>query len=349
MGLIQKLRRGTGMSLRMTVAADPLLTKRIGGSGDIVDDLQWDVKLYLALNGAVHDAAVAAWGTKREYDYVRPITKIRYQGNLGQSSNPELPRYHENGLPLMEGMIEQITEESIAVGGKHRNAYENANQDADGSFRLNYRESEMIGRIVINAWNHEPDDKENEVSGTNWILAENWVPYQNDNFVTPAFAAYVSGHSTFSRAAAEVMAVFTGDEYFPGGIGESTFESDFLKFEKGPSEPITLQWATYFDAADEAGISRLWGGIHVPADDFAGRIMGSSIGVEAYEYATEHFVDPELQWHNRVFSMDANNDQQLSADDAIAIIEELNARNFSDAKTGAPSRSRRSSGAILRR
>ena len=36
----------------------------------------------------------------------------------------------------------------------------------------------------------------------------------------------------------------------------------------------TLQWATYADAADDAGISRLYGGIHIEADDFAGRRLG---------------------------------------------------------------------------
>ncbi|MGI9429310.1 MAG: DUF6851 domain-containing protein [Bythopirellula sp.] len=273
------------------VSDNNLLEKRIGGSGPIVDDLQWDVKLYLAMNGAVHDAAVAAWGAKREYDYVRPITKIRYQGGLGQSSDINLPHYHPDGLPLQEGLIEQITAASIAEGGKHRNAFLNANT-VDGFVieNFNVTEAEMVGKIAILAWNHEPSDPETELSGTDWILAENWVPFQMDNFVTPAFAAYVSGHSTFSRAAAEVMALFTGSEYFPGGLGEMTFDTDFLDFEVGPTEALTLQWASYFDAADEAGISRLWGGIHVPVDDFAGRIMGSVIGQDAFQYAMEHFA-----------------------------------------------------------
>jgi hypothetical protein len=47
-------------------ALDPEL--RIGGADPIVDRLEWDVKLYLALNGANHDAAVAAWGIKGYYD-----------------------------------------------------------------------------------------------------------------------------------------------------------------------------------------------------------------------------------------------------------------------------------------
>lgn len=267
-----------------------LAEKRIGGVGPIVDDLEWDTKLYLAMNGAVHDAAVAAWGAKREYDYVRPITKVRYQGGLGQSSDSGLPSYHPEGLPLEAGLIELITAESIAEGGKHRNAFINANTGPDGRLIPILGEEQLVGKVVIQAWNHEPIDPETELSGIDWILAENWVPFQQDNFVTPAFAAYVSGHSTFSRAAAEVMALFTGSEYFPGGLGEQTFSTDFLDFEIGPTEEITLQWATYVDAADEAGISRLWGGIHVPVDDFAGRVMGATIGIDAYRLATQRFA-----------------------------------------------------------
>lgn len=273
------------------VSDNPLTIKRVGGSGPIVDDLEWDTKLYLSLNGAVHDSAVAAWGVKREYDYSRPITMIRYMGSLGQSSTPsDITSYNPDGLPLEDGIVEVITAESIADGGKHRNAFLNANQDKSGRFILNYSESQFVGKIAIHAWNHEPDDPTTEVSGTDWILAENWVPFQQDNFVTPSFAAYVSGHSTFSRAAAEVMALFTGSEYFPGGLAEETFQmDDFLDFELGPNGDVTLQWATYFDAADEAGISRLWGGIHVAPDDFAGRIMGSGIGIDAYHFAQQYF------------------------------------------------------------
>ncbi len=273
------------------VSDNPLIIKKIGGNGPIVDDLEWDTKLYLSLNGALHDSAVAAWGAKREYDYSRPITMIRYMASLGQSSDPsDTSTYNVDGLPLEHGLVEVITAESIADGGKHRNAFWNANQNRNGQFILNYTESQFVGKIAIHAWNHEPTDPTTEVSGTDWILAENWVPFQQDNFVTPSFAAYVSGHSTFSRAAAEIMALFTGSEYFPGGLGQQTFlMDDFLDFELGPDGDVTLQWATYFDAADEAGISRLWGGIHVAPDDFAGRIMGSEIGRDAYFYAQQYF------------------------------------------------------------
>ena len=281
------------------VSDHPSLVKQIATSGPVVDDLEWDVKLGFSLNAAVHDSAVAAWGTKRQYDYVRPITMIRHMGSLGQSSDPNaLASYDPNGLPLETDLVELMTAQSIALGGKHRNVYVNANRDNNGNFVEYYTEAQLVDKVAIFAWNHEPDNPQTEFSGCDWILAENWVPYQQDNFVTPAFAAYVSGHSTFSRAAAEVLSLFTGSEYFPEGLSEMTFtKDDFLDFELGPSETVTLQWAKYYDAADEAGISRLWGGIHVPPDDFAGRTMGSSIGINAYNLASLYFqgnYDPSV-------------------------------------------------------
>ena len=108
--------------------------------------------------------------------------------------------------------------------------------------------------------------------------------------MTPAFAGYVSGHSTFSRAAAEVMTAFTGSEYFPGGSSEYTLERGSLIFEFGPTSDVILEWATYYDAADQAGQSRLFGGIHIQADDFTGRIIGSACGRAAYDLALAYFA-----------------------------------------------------------
>jgi hypothetical protein len=108
--------------------------------------------------------------------------------------------------------------------------------------------------------------------------------------VTPPFAGYVSGHSTYSRAAAEVLTALTGDAFFPGGM--SSFEiqaNNFLVFEQGPSVDMTLQWATYRDASDQTSLSRLWGGIHPPADDIPGRIIGEQIGLDAFSFAREYF------------------------------------------------------------
>ena len=108
--------------------------------------------------------------------------------------------------------------------------------------------------------------------------------------MTPAFQGYVSGHSTFSRAAAEVLTGFTGSEYFPGGISGYTIPAGSLKFEKGPTTDIRLEWATYFDASDQAGRSRLYGGIHVEVDDLTGRRIGSQCGQASWALAQRYFA-----------------------------------------------------------
>jgi hypothetical protein len=108
--------------------------------------------------------------------------------------------------------------------------------------------------------------------------------------VTPPFAGYVSGHSTYSRAAAEVLTLLTGDEYFPGGMGVfDAPKNEYLVFEDGPSVDMELQWAKYRDASDQASLSRLWGGIHPPIDDVPGRHLGMKIGPQAFFKAQEFF------------------------------------------------------------
>jgi hypothetical protein len=99
-------------SIANAVVDDPLFERRFEGAGALVDALEWDVKMYLALNGALHDAAIAAWGTKRVYDSVRPISMIRYMGGLGQSSDVLGPSYHADGLLLEPGLVEVVTASS---------------------------------------------------------------------------------------------------------------------------------------------------------------------------------------------------------------------------------------------
>ena len=73
---------------------------------DAPGDLAGDVRLYLGLNGALNDAAVAAWGAKRAYQPPRPISMIRYLAFQGQSSDRKQGDYHPDGLPLVPGLVE---------------------------------------------------------------------------------------------------------------------------------------------------------------------------------------------------------------------------------------------------
>ena len=246
------------------------LVRRLGGTGPVLDPLEWDVKAYFALGGAMHDAAIASWGIKGRYDYIRPVSALRYMAGKGQSSDPALPSWSPDGIPLAAGLIEIVGPGDPLAG----------------------KDGEHAGKIKLRAW-RGPDrvkDPETDAAGVGWILAEAWWPYQRPTFVTPPFAGYVSGHSTYSRAAAEVLTALTGDPFFPGGMsGFRVPANDFLVFERGPGVGMTLQWATYRDAADQCSLSRIWGGIHPPADDIPGRRIGARIGRDAFRLAEAHF------------------------------------------------------------
>lgn len=255
-----------------TVNDHPQFERKWMGMGDELPALEWDVKAYFTLSAALHDAAVAAWGVKGWFDYVRPVSAIRYMADRGQNSDPDLPSYHPAGIPLVDGYVELVGEDDPLAG----------------------EENEHVGKIKLYTWKG-PDyivDPLVDIAGVDWILAENWWPYQRPTFVTPPFAGYVSGHSTFSRAAAEIMTSMTGSAYFPGGMGVFPVDAgEFLVFEDGPSESFELQWATYRDASDQCSLSRIWGGIHPPQDDIPGRVMGIKVAEKTFTKARTYFED----------------------------------------------------------
>lgn len=246
--------------------------------GGPVDRLEWEVKLYLVLNGALHDAGIASWENKYVYDNSRPITLVRHLSELGQSSDPSAPSFDPLGLPLIDDLIELITPQSSAFGSHHAHL------------------GDYVGEIAIRAWRGYPDDPFHQHGGVGWIRGVEWLPYQASNFITPAFPGYVSGHSTFSRAAAHTLTLMTGSPYIPGGLAEFEMAPDgySLNFEYGPSEPVRLQWASYYDAADEAGLSRIYGGIHPAFDDFPGREIGHEVGALAWAKAMQYFAPSAL-------------------------------------------------------
>jgi len=265
---------GHWFTLLNYVSDHPQFEKRFRGEGDILNALEWDVKSYFILGGGMHDSAISAWSVKGWYDYIRPISAIRSMAELGQSTDMSLDNYHNAGIPLIENYIE-VVEAGDPLAGF-------ANQH--------------IGKIKVFTWKGHDfiGNTETDQAGVGWILAEDWYPYQRPTFVTPPFAGYVSGHSTYSRAAAELMTMMTGDEFFPGGLGEFVAKkNEFLVFEEGPSEDVVLQWATYRDASDQTSLSRIWGGIHPPADDIPGRFIGQVVAEDVFSFAVPYFSRDE--------------------------------------------------------
>ena len=119
----------------------------------------------------MHDAAVTAWGIKGWYDYVRPISTLRAMADRGQSSEPNGVSYHIDGIPLEPGYIE-VVETGDALAGD---------------------DNEHVGKIKFLSWKGPTyiNDPTFDEANVDWILAENWWPYQRPTFVTPPFAGYI--------------------------------------------------------------------------------------------------------------------------------------------------------------
>jgi len=179
-----------------------------------IDD---DVKMFFAMTNALLDVSIAVWDCKRVFDYVRPITAVRF---------------------LMAG------QEIRAWGGPFK--------------------------------------------GTQTILGEHWQAYQTGAVPTPAFPEFSSGHSAFSSAAAEVLRSFNGSDAFGLSViikaGTSGVEPGLV-----PAADITLSWSTFSEAADQAGMSRRYGGIHFREGDLQSRAMGRLVGAQAWAKARQYF------------------------------------------------------------
>ncbi|MGF1541957.1 MAG: DUF6851 domain-containing protein [Pleurocapsa sp.] len=139
-----------------------------------------------------------------------------------------------------------------------------------------------LGGYAIKAW--QPG------VGTQTILATDFITYQTPGgHPSPPFSEYTSGHSAFSAAGAEYLKLFTGSDEFGAsitfGVGESRFEPGLT-----PQEPVVLEWATFSEAADEAGISRLYGGIHFEDGDLNARLLGEQVGQAVYE-ETQFYIN----------------------------------------------------------
>lgn len=103
------------------------------------------------------------------------------------------------------------------------------------------------------------------------VAVTNWVPFLK----TPPFPSYTSGHSTFSGAAAAVLsALLGGNVSFTSSIDPQNAPSQRPLAE---AQLFSRQFTSFNQAASEAGISRIYGGIHFGFDDVAGRELGGQV------------------------------------------------------------------------
>jgi len=124
--------------------------------------------------------------------------------------------------------------------------------------------------------------------GTRLIDGGDWLPYQPSTFPTPPFPEYASGHSNFSAAGAEILRLATGSDRFGASI---TLPAGTSRVEPGtvPTHDLTLTWPTFTDAANQAGLSRRYGGIHFAQGDLDARGTGRTCADAAWRLAQRYF------------------------------------------------------------
>jgi hypothetical protein len=78
-----------------------------------------------------------------------------------------------------------------------------------------------------------------------------WLPYQASSFPSPPFSEFISGHSTFSAAGAQILELFTHRQQFSASVSLPAGSS---KYEPGvtPVAEVTLSWPSFAAAAEPA-------------------------------------------------------------------------------------------------
>lgn len=155
---------------------------------------------------------------------------------------------------------------------------------------------------------------------------DHWRPYQLRRNLTPPFPDVVSGHSTFSAAASTVMMQLLNTNLF--GYETEPFVSRFDLDDgfdgdpgNGNTDTQTLYWPYFSASAEEAGLSRLYGGIHMMDGNLKGLTMGTQIGHMAIGFVNEKMGDGTYHTPSLVFGTGEADDHLLSPAGVCGAIE----------------------------
>jgi hypothetical protein len=143
---------------------------------------------------------------------------------------------------------------------------------------------------LIQAWGGPFQD-------TQTIRGEDWQPYQAPGSAAPPFPEHFSGHSVFSAAGAQILKSFTGSDAFDFSVIISV-GSSIVEPGRVPAAEVTLFFPNFSDAADQAGMSRRYGGIHFTRGDLTGRSVGRIIGAAVWTKA-------QTYWDGTAYRSDA--------------------------------------------
>ena len=114
----------------------------------------------------------------------------------------------------------------------------------------------------------------------------------------------MSGHSTVSGGSARILELFTGSDYLgltvdwqAGSLTEEGFPCYTSQQVEGQPLPaanlecrVLLRLPTLTSVSEMAGISRIYGGFHIQADNVAGLVMGRKIAQHHWPIIQSYFA-----------------------------------------------------------
>jgi len=174
----------------------------------------------------------------------------------------------------------------------HRDRYQ-----LDDQVKLFFALNNAMFDTSIAAWDTKRYwDSERPVTGIatlarmfhGYLFHDDWQPY----LPTPPFPDFVSSHSAISAAAAEVLKRFTASDTFGGTYTRPAGVSG-MEGKPGPTHDVVLRWATFTEAAYEAGMSRRYGGVHFEDADIEGRQLGRRVAASSWTKAQEYISGTE--------------------------------------------------------
>ena len=120
-------------------------------------------------------------------------------------------------------------------------------------------------------------------------LGQLWRPYQPNYLPTPASPEYVSEQSAYAAAGAEVLKLFTGSDNFE--MSHTQGKNSLSLDATAPTQNVTLYWPTFTAAAEQAGMSGIYGGIHFMAGNLEGLKLGRQVAKQAYQKAKSYWTE----------------------------------------------------------
>ena len=261
-------------TLANAVSDSPGFERRLFGKGEPLDPLAWDVHVYLALNGAVHDAAIAAWDIKRRTVTVRPISLIRWMGGEGAVVRSEGPRRTiPRGCRSCPGSSRSSPRRAARPGERHAHL------------------ASFVGQIAVRDWLGEPGDRAYQVSGVGWVRAVEWITYQRRTFVTPGLSRLHLGPQHLQPRGRRGAREPHRQPLLPGRARRVRRpEGHVPRVREGARPPRCACSGRRTSTRPTRRGSRASGGAFTSQpDDFAGRRVGHRVGLDAVALASKYF------------------------------------------------------------